>query len=102
MTKITEFLGVNLYTRTKSMEDRVYYAFMAIAHNYRSHDIVRKYFYRYPLYSSKHLAYKDWCKVQDLCKQGLTKHILDEIKTIKNQFNKRKQYNFSHLDNFKF
>lgn len=59
MTKIAEFFTVNLYTRTRTREDKVYYAFMAIAHNSTSHDIVRKYFDRFPLYSSKHLAYKD-------------------------------------------
>ena len=59
MTKITEFLTVNLYTRTRTADDKVYYAFMAIAHNRRSHDIVRNYFDRFPLYSSKYLAYKD-------------------------------------------
>jgi len=31
ITKITEFIIVNLYTRTKN--DRVYYAFIAITHN---------------------------------------------------------------------
>jgi hypothetical protein len=33
MTKISEFLTVNLYTRTRTVDDRVYYAFMAISHN---------------------------------------------------------------------
>jgi hypothetical protein len=59
MTKICEFLTVNLYTRTRTVDDRVYYAFMAISHNARSYEIVRNYFDRYPLYSSKYLAYKD-------------------------------------------
>jgi hypothetical protein len=59
MTKITEFLTVNLYTRTKNKDGKVFYAFMAISHNKRSHDIVRNYFDRFPLYSSKYLAYKD-------------------------------------------
>jgi len=59
MTKITEFFTVNLYTRTITKDDRVYYAFMAISHNIRGQDIVRNYFNRFPLYSSKHLAYKD-------------------------------------------
>ena len=86
MTKITEFFTINLYTRTRTVDDKVYYAFMAIAHNSRSHDIVRNYFDRFPLvpphlqaafafdfakakakgsggmdelYSSKYLAYKD-------------------------------------------
>lgn len=59
MAKIAEFFTVNLYSRTRSKEDKVYYAFMAIAHNSRSHDIVCKYFDRFPLYSSKYQAYKD-------------------------------------------
>ena len=29
------------------VEDKVYYAFMVMAHNYRSHEIVRKYFDRF-------------------------------------------------------
>ena len=104
MTKICEFLTVNLYTRTRTVDDRVYYAFMAISHNARSYEIVRNYFDRYPLYSSKYLAYKDWCRVQDLhLGASLTKEALDEIKTIKDQFNsKRKVFDFSHLDSLTF
>ena len=66
MTKITEFFTVNLYTRTRTVYDKVYYSFMAISHNWKSHYIVRNYFSRFPLYSSKYLAYIDWCKVQDI------------------------------------
>jgi hypothetical protein len=104
MTKITEFLTVNLYTRTKNKDGKVFYAFMAISHNKRSHDIVRNYFDRFPLYSSKYLAYKDWCRVQDLYRGvSLSKEDLAEIKAIKNQFNnKRKVYNFSHLNSLTF
>ena len=65
-----EFFTVNLYTRTRTVDDRVFYAFMAISHNARTHDIVRNYFDRFPLYSSKYLAYKDWCRVQDLRQRG--------------------------------
>ena len=103
LTEITAFFTVNLYTRTRKTEDKVYYAFMAVAHNSRSHEIVRKYFDRFPLYSSKYLAYKDWCLVQDLHRGNLTKEKLDKIKIIKNNFNsKRKVYNFSHLDSLHF
>jgi len=54
----------------------------------------------FPLYSSKYLAYKDWCRVQDLCKgKTLTKEDVVEIESIKAQFNsKRKLFDFSHLD----
>lgn len=104
MTKIAELFTVNLYTRTRTVGDRVFYAFMTISHNARSHDIVRNYFDRFPLYSSKYLAYKDWCRVQDLHRRtSLSKEVLDEIKTIKDQFNsKRKVFNFSHLDSLTF
>lgn len=103
LTKITAFFTVNLYTRTRHVEDKVFYAFIAIAHNSRSHEIVRKYFDRFPLYSSKYLAYKDWCSVQDLHKGTITKENLEKIKNIKAQFNsKRKRFDFSHLDSLTF
>jgi hypothetical protein len=59
MTKIAEFFAVNLYSRTRSTDDKVFYAFMVISHSPRNHSIVRNYFDRFPLYSSKYLAYKD-------------------------------------------
>lgn len=77
----------------------MFYAFVAIAHNSRSHVIVRKYFKKFPLYSSKYLTYKDWCLVQDLHRGSLSKENLEKIKDIKNQFNsKRKVFDFSHLN----
>lgn len=103
LSEIAAFFTVSLYTRTRKTEDKLYYAFMAITHNSRSHEIVRKYFDRFPLYSSKYLAYKDWCLVQDLHKGSLNKEKLDKIKIIKNNFNsKRRVYNFSHLDSLQF
>jgi len=104
MTKIAEFFTVNLYTRTRSRNDKVFYSFSAISHNSRSHIIVRNYFDRFPLYSSKYLAYKDWCRVQDLyIGTSLNKEVIDEIIAIKNQFNsKRRVFNFSHLDYLTF
>ena len=104
LTNIAAFFTVNLYTRTRLAGDKVYYAFMVIAHNSRSHDIVRNYFDRFPLYSSKYLAYKDWCYVQDLHRgRSLSKDDLDKIKAIKAQFNsKRKVFDFSHLDSLTF
>lgn len=59
LTKISAFFTVNLYTRTRISNDKVYYAFMVVSHSSRSHEIVRSYFDRFPLYSSKYLAYKD-------------------------------------------
>ena len=114
MSEITEFLTVNLYTRTRKKEDKLFYAFAAVAHNSISHEILRNYFNNYPLYSSKYLAYKDWCLVQDLHKGSLSQDNLERIKTIKNGFNtKRKVFDFSsqreqascyatHLDSLHF
>lgn len=83
------------------MDDKVFYSFMAIAHNKRSHDIVRKDFNNFPLYSSKYLAYIDWCRTQYIHRGvSLSKEDIINIKAIKNQFNNnRKIYDFSHLKN---
>lgn len=103
INKIAAFFTVNLYTRFRKIEDKVYYTYIALAHNSRSHNIIRNYFDRFPLYSSKYLAYKDWCRVQDLHRGSLTKEKLEEIKAIKSNFNsKRKVFDFSHLDSFQF
>jgi hypothetical protein len=73
---------------------------MVIAHNLTSHKIVLKYFENYPLYSSKYLSYKDWCKVQDIHRENkISKEDLLKIKEIKSQFNnKRINFDFSHLN----
>lgn len=101
LSLIAEYLKVNLYTRTRKQGDKLFYAFMVIAHSSISHDKVRAYFERFPLYSSKYLAYKDWIRVQDLRKSGgvLTDQQITEVEFIKSQFNsKRRTYDFSHLE----
>lgn len=103
MSEIASFFTVNLYSRTRKIEDKTFYAFVAVAQNSRSHEILRKYFENYPLYSSKYLAYKDWCLVQDLHKGSLNKDKLEKIQFIKNRFNsKRKVFDFSHLNSLHF
>lgn len=81
----------------------MFYTFMVIAHSSISHEKVRVYFEQFPLYSSKYLAYKDWCRVQDLLKmlsRGVfTAEQMTEVEFIKSQFNsKRKLYDFAHLE----
>ena len=105
LTKISAFLNVNLYTRTRYIKDKVYHSFIIIAHSSRNHIIVREYFDKFPLYSSKYLAYKDWCLVQDIYKTAkiLTKEDFNKIRKIKAQFNNnRKIFDFSHLDSLTF
>ena len=104
LNKIASYLGVNLLSRTREKNDKVFYAFIVISHNIASHEKIINYFNKFPLFSSKYLAFKDWAYVVELSKlrQGkiLTSKEILEIKNIKNQFNsKRKLFNFSHLDN---
>src|SRR5437588_12339635 len=100
LTNIARFLSVNLYTRSREQKDKVFYSFTVVSHNIKSHQILRNYFDKFQLYSSKYLAYKDWCEVLDLMKENtLTIDNLDKIKAIKAQFNsKRKVFDFSHLN----
>jgi len=104
LNKIATYLGVNLYSRTREQKDKVFYAFMVISHNASSHAKVISYFNRFPLYSSKYLAYKDWSYVVEQARlragKILTQKEISETEIIKAQFNnKRKSFDFSHLDN---
>jgi hypothetical protein len=101
LSLIAEHLNVNLYTRTRKQGDKLFYTFMVIAHSSISHEKVRAYFEQFPLYSSKYLAYKDWCRVQDLRGSGgvFTAEQISEVEFIKSGFNsKRKLYDFAHLE----
>jgi hypothetical protein len=101
LTKISAYFGVNLLSRTRNLNDKVYYSFMVISHSSSSHEQVRKYFNKFPLFSSKYLAYKDWCKVQDLqLEKKFVVDYIEECKEIKSRFNNnRKIFNWGHLKN---
>lgn len=101
LSLIAEYLNVNVYSRTRQKEEKLFFAFMVIAHNSLSHERVRAYFDRFPLYSSKYLAYKDWKRVQDIRASSsvITKQEITEVEYIKSQFNsKRKVFDFTHLE----
>ena len=104
MSKVTSHLGVNLLSRTRTRNEMTYYSFMAIAHSSSSHNIIRNYFYTYPLFSSKHNDYLDWCKVLDIIKEEnhKNKEGLLECINIKNNMNtKRTSFaNWKHLSYF--
>lgn len=104
LSKIAKYLGVNLLSRTREQKDKVFYVFMVISHSAVSHVKVINYFDRFPLYSSKYLAYKDWSYLveQTRLRAGkvLTQKEILEVERIKSQFNsKRKSFDLSHLDN---
>lgn len=103
LDKIARYLKVNLYSRSREQKDKIFYVFMVISHNSESHKKTIEYFDRYPLYSSKHLAYKDWKyiveQIQLRSGKPLTAENIKEIQKIKDQFNNnRKEFYFTHLD----
>lgn len=100
---IARYLEVNLYSRSREQKGKIFFSYMVISHNIQSHFKVIEYFDRYPLYSSKYLAYKDWRYVveQIRLREGkpLTAEGILEIEKIKSQFNKKRtEFDFSHLD----
>jgi len=95
LTKISAFFTVNLYTRTRYKNNKVFYTFMIISHNSRSHEIAIAYFDKFPLLSNKALDYADWrevvLKFKD--KEFLQPQELEHIKIIKERLNKPRQIN---------
>ena len=103
LDKIARYLNVNLYSRSREQKEKIFFSYMIISYNLESHLKAIEYFDRYPLYSSKYLAYKDWKYVVEQIKlrngKALTTENVKEIQKIKSQFNnKRKEFDFSHLN----
>ena len=108
LTKIAGYLNVNLLSRTREKDEKIFYAFMVISHNNMSHQKVMEYFDKFTLYSSKYLAYKDWSYLvkKNIARNNkpLSKEDILEIEKIKNQFNSKRVlspagFDFSHLNN---
>lgn len=103
LDKIARYLKVNLYSRSRELKDKIFYSYTVISYSLESHERTIEYFERYPLYSSKYLAYKDWKYVIEQIKlregKPLTIENIKEIQKIKDQFNsKRIVFDFSHLE----
>ena len=80
---------------------RKYNALVFIVGANSKHCLVRNYFDKYPLMSSKYLNYKDYLKGLDYLGRSLTIKEISEIQTIKNSMNnKRIFYNWDHLKSF--
>lgn len=101
---IAAYLKVNIYSRSRINKDKIYYSYMVIAHNIYSHQQIRLYFNKFPLFSSKKLAFDDWCLVQDIRQSNkiLTEIQWKKIYNIKSNFNsKRTIFDWKHLDSLK-
>ena len=101
MSKISVFLGVNLYSRSRIIKDKIFSSFIVVSHNKNSLLKTISYFDKFPLLSSKYLDYKDWKFILDLQNTNkLTTIYLNEAIKVKNDFNsKRTTYNWDHLKN---
>ena len=103
LSKIARYLNVNLYSRSREQKDKIFYSYIVISHNLQSHVKVIEYLSKYPLYSSKYLAYKDWKHIVEQIRlragKPLTIENILEIEKVKAQFNRnRTEFDFSHLD----
>lgn len=94
VSDIACLLGTNVYVRSRSVDETIYYTYFFIASSRRSKTILREYFAKYPLYSSKLNDYQDWCRIIDL---DLSKQdCLEECYRLKSGINSKTTWN--HLE----
>ena len=101
ISKIGLYLGVTVYSRSRIINDKIFYSFTVVSHNKLSISKVCDYFNKYPLLSSKFLDFKDWSyiyKLQNL--NSFTTSYLDNAIKIRTDFNKtRTTFVWDHLHN---
>ena len=95
---IANLLGVNVYNRSRILNDTIIYQFYFVSSTIRSIKLIRSYFDKYPLLSSKYLDYLCWCQIVDLSiNKPLTPDIIKECEKIKLKMNSnRKEFNWDH------
>jgi LAGLIDADG endonuclease/Cytochrome C and Quinol oxidase polypeptide I len=100
MSKLGEFLGVNVLSRSRIKDDKQYYSYTVMAYNKNSLLKIKEYFKKYPLISSKYLDFKDWLYILQLQEyNSMTTSYLDKAINIRKDFNKtRTTYNWDHLN----
>jgi hypothetical protein len=100
ISKIGLYLGVTVYSRSRLLNDKIFYSFTVMSHNKNSHSKLIAYFEKFPLLSSKFLDYKDWAYILELQKSNkLTTSYLDKAITIRTDFNStRTTFKWDHLE----
>ena len=99
LNQISLFLNCKLLTRTQKSTNNTYYTFTASSKV--SLNIIINYFNKYPLYSSKHLDYKDWEKVAYMIinNQHYSEQGINTVELVRSQLNtKRTDFNWYHLN----
>lgn len=109
MNIISIFLKSKLEIHNISKFDRTgkQKAWRARIRNKNGASVLVNYFNKFPMFSSKHMNYLDWCKVYHILvlkKEHLGKNklnVYNSIKYIKDKMNKKRSiFNWDHLDNF--
>lgn len=101
MSILSEYLGVNVFSRNRIIKDRHYYTYIVMAPNKNSKLKLIEYFNKFPLLSSKYLDYLDWLHIFNLqLSQCLTTLYLEQAIKIRKNFNStRTTYSWLHLNN---
>lgn len=104
MKQIQEFLEVKTVNEIKRIKQNyIEEAYVVRTYKKSSCDILINYLNCYPLFSSKHLDFLDWCKAYHIkiTKKFTTQEGTSELLSIKNSMNtKRTQFNWDSLNNF--
>jgi hypothetical protein len=97
---IAGLLGVNVYNRARLLKETISYSYFFVTSTKRSIKLVRYYFNKFPLLSSKRLDYIDWCLIIDKRDNNpRSSNNIQECQIIKSRLNsKRTVLNWDHLD----
>lgn len=97
------YLDVNLNSRNRLRDNKIYSSFIITATSQKSLDILIKYLTKYPLLSSKYLDFLDWSEIIDFIKKKGNNNVPGgswELASIKRKdFNKtRTTFTWKHLN----
>jgi hypothetical protein len=101
MCKLANYFNVNLYSRNRTMKNKVFSSYKVMAVNVFSLNQSIKYFNQFPLISSKYLDYLEFMKVVEFKKRSSnTLDYLEKAINIRKDFNKtRTTFTWNHLIN---
>lgn len=104
MSILANYLGVNVYNRSRFLESSITYQYLIVADSKKSQNLIRCYLETHRALTSKYLDYLDWCKIIELVNKPnhLTKEeiIKKSIEIKSNMNSKRKLFTWNHLNHF--
>ena len=101
MRNLANYLNVNVYSRNRKSDTKVFSSFKIMAVSILSLNKTITYFNKFPLISSKHLDYLEFKKIVELKQlSNNTLDYLDIAVNIRKDFNKtRHTFTWNHLIN---